>query len=257
MTIPFHKYQGAGNDFIILDGMQKANEPDSAIIKKLCDRRFGVGADGLMIILPSDKADFHMKYWNADGKEGSLCGNGGRCIVRFAHDRNYTGKTCLFTASDGEHRGEIDGEIVYLQMQTVKMPDDPEKLIIDTGSPHIVVPVEGIDGYDVVGEGRRLRFSDLYKPGGTNVNFLQEISTHEIRQRTYERGVEDETLACGTGAVAGALYQAWRHNIDEGEIIVHMPGGKLKVSFARNEKKFVNLKLSGPAKFVFSGQAEL
>jgi len=253
MTIPFYKYQGAGNDFIILDGIAGVQEPPAEIIKKMCSRRFGIGADGLMLLLPSDKADFRMKYFNSDGLEGSLCGNGGRCIVRFAADQNIVQDECRFMAVDGEHRATIDENGVHLKMHSVKLPADIQTGIIETGSPHVVVPVTSVDEVDVPREGRKLRFAKAYEPSGTNVNFIEEVSVQKIRQRTYERGVEDETRACGTGAVAGAVFQAERRKLLQGVISVCMPGGKLNVTFARSGRRFVNLWLSGPAEYVFSG----
>jgi diaminopimelate epimerase len=257
MTINFFKYQGAGNDFIIIDGRRHEVSLSEKQIQNMCNRRFGVGADGMMLLKPSETHDFHMLYFNSDGKEGSLCGNGGRCMVRFARDLNIIKNETCFTAVDGEHIGKIDGSQVKLKIHSVKMPEEDGIQIIDTGSPHIIVPVSELDEFDVLREGRRLRFADTYSPAGTNVNFLQEVKQNEIRMRTYERGVEDETWACGTGAVAGALYHADRHNLSQGTVLVHMPGGDLNVSFARSGPRFVNIWLTGPAEKVFEGNINL
>ncbi|MEA3448431.1 MAG: diaminopimelate epimerase [Bacteroidota bacterium] len=256
MKIHFYKYQGAGNDFIIIDEMNSAFKLNHTDIRKMCDRHFGIGADGLMIVRPSDDYDFRMIYYNSDGYEGSMCGNGGRCVHLFAHHRGLAGVESQFEAARNVYKGWIEEDEQYLDMHEVQIPSLKGDPVIDTGSPHVVVPVEYLENYDVIREGSRIREDEMYKPDGVNVNFISEISETEICQRTYERGVENETLACGTGAVAGAVYQATRHDLPDTVITVHMRGGDINVHLIRSGD-FFNVWLEGPAAFVFEGDIVL
>lgn len=257
MQMKFYKYQAAGNDFILFDEMQDSANLSDAQIEKLCNRRFGIGADGVIFLRPSNKYDFSMHYHNADGKLASMCGNGGRSIVRFAADLGLIKDRCLFEAVDGAHSAIISDENVKLKMIDVEISQKSKTQLFETGSPHYVEEVSYLSDFDVVREGRKLRFDARFAPEGCNVNFIEAVSPTEIYQRTYERGVEDETLACGTGAVAGAVYQAVKHKLDAAEILVHMQGGDLFVSLQRSEQRFVNIWLSGPANFVFEGMIDL
>ena len=254
MDLNLYKYQAAGNDFIMIDAFKKDVSLTEKQIEFLCDRRFGVGADGVIFLRESDKYDFKMVYHNSDGKEASMCGNGGRSIVRFASDMGLIEGRCHFEAIDGEHSAIIEGEDVKLKMMDVDIPKDITKDLIQTGSPHFVVEVNILPDIDVLRDGRSLRFDKRFAPGGCNVNFIEAVSPEEIHQRTYERGVEDETFACGTGAVAGAVFQAVKHDLQNPEIKVHMKGGTLFVKLQRVENRFVHVWLKGPAHFVFKGQ---
>ncbi|MEA1873878.1 MAG: diaminopimelate epimerase [Bacteroidota bacterium] len=256
MQLKFYKYQAAGNDFILLNEMQHSLNLSEAQIEKLCNRRFGIGADGVIFLRPSTQYDFTMVYHNADGKLASMCGNGGRSIVRFADDLGLIKDSCRFNAVDGEHAARILDEQVKLKMIDVTIPQTINPQLFETGSPHYVEEVSYLSDFNVVSEGRKIRFDSQFEPDGCNVNFIEAHSPIEIYQRTYERGVEDETLACGTGAVAGAVYQAIKHELYDAEILVHMQGGALSVNLHRNENRFVNIWLSGPVRFVFEGMIE-
>lgn len=252
----FYKYQAAGNDFVMIDETKELCGLTEEQRVWLCDRRFGVGADGIIYLRHSELYDFEMIYHNSDGKEASMCGNGGRAIVRFAHDLGFIGETCHFIAVDGEHNATVEKELIRLEMQNVDIPDNVELELIQTGSPHFIQTVENLATYDVFTQGRLLRNDLRFAPEGCNVNFVEEISANEIHQRTYERGVEDETLACGTGAVAGAVYQAVKHGLDVAEILIHMRGGDLRVKLERNDSFYENVWLCGSAEKSFEGQVD-
>lgn len=254
MAIEFHKYQGAGNDFIMIDNRNEGFSRDTEVIAHLCDRRFGIGADGLILIQEYPGYDFNMVYFNADGHEGSMCGNGGRCAVMFAYHLGIITEATRFMAYDGEHTATVEGDIVRLSMRDVgQISSNNQTYFVDTGSPHHVEFVDDVAKVDVVNVGRAVRYHEDYRPtGGTNVNFAEKAGIQRLKVRTYERGVEDETLACGTGVTACALTAAelfeW-----QGPIEVEVPGGKLAVEFDRTENGFTNIFLIGPAKFVFKG----
>lgn len=260
MKIDFYKYQGTGNDFILLDNRDEMyNSLSNEQVKTLCDRNFGIGADGLMLLNNKEEYDFEMIYYNADGKPGSMCGNGGRCIVQFASMLGIKKKEYRFLATDGVHDAEIDLEKeVSLKMKDVTDVDFAlNNFLLNTGSPHYVVYVKDVQAVDVVTEGRKIRNSKDFVEEGVNVNFVQIISDDEIYVRTYERGVENETLSCGTGVTASALVSA--HN-DKGfnRVEVKTIGGRLNVEFEKvSETEFTNIWLSGPALKVFSGEINL
>ncbi len=257
-TYAFYKYQGAGNDFILIDNRNLLFDKDNVdLVHRLCDRRFGIGADGLMLLQPVDGYDFEMVYFNADGREGSMCGNGGRCIVAFARDLGIIGKTTDFLAVDGPHHAEIDDEErrVSLQMIDVDVIErDGAAYVLDTGSPHYVALVDGLASFPVVAEGKRIRFNGRYGAAGINVNFV-EPEGPGYYVRTYERGVEDETLACGTGATAVAIAMAV-HEGKSGSLVVtiRVAGGNLTIRFKKNGNHCTDVFLEGPAKFVFKGE---
>jgi diaminopimelate epimerase len=254
MNIAFNKYQGAGNDFIIIDNRKgKFNPEDHELINRMCDRRFGIGADGLILISDFGQADYEMKYFNSDGKIGSMCGNGGRCTAHFARKWGIAGDNQKFMAFDGIHMAEVSKDTVRLQMADV----NDYKIIkgsyfINTGSPHYVVFTNDIDKINVNEEGKKLRWSSDFAPGGTNVNFV-EISNNGLYIRTFERGVEEETLACGTGVTASAIASVLGGHFDTGSVSVRARGGNLKVEFQNAGGKIKNVWLTGPATFVFEG----
>ena len=260
MKIEFYKYQGAGNDFIILDNRNN-NYPEFSIdqVKKICDRHFGIGGDGLILLNQKEGYDFEMKYYNSDGKESSMCGNGGRCLVRFAWHIGIHKNMYHFTAIDGEHEAEIDmNDMIRLKMQNVKnIEQHANHSILNTGSPHFVKFANNVNKVDVVETGREIRYSKEFAPDGINVNFVESLDEDSIFIRTYERGVEDETLSCGTGVTAAALVSA--HN-DNGfnRVEVKTPGGHLSVEFEKlDDNHFENIWLCGPADLVFKGEIEI
>jgi diaminopimelate epimerase len=254
MIIPFNKYQGTGNDFIIIDNRKHLFDPrHNETIKMLCDRRFGIGADGLILISGLDGFDFEMKYFNSDGNESSMCGNGGRCAADFALRHHIAGMEQRFLTIDGIHQAHISGDLVKLGMNNVENTSIIDSnYFINTGSPHYVVPVKNANETDVFNEGRKLRYSAKFAPGGTNVNFV-EFLEDEIFVRTYERGVEDETLSCGTGVTASAIASVLSGHFVNGNINVVTKGGKLKVEFKVGKEKVTDIWLTGPATFVFEG----
>ena len=259
MRINFHKYQGTGNDFIVIDNRQSfVSEPDPKLISRLCHRRFGIGADGLMLLGHQEGYDFSMKYYNSNGKEGSMCGNGGRCMVRFAYDLGIHRSNFRFVAVDGEHEAEMDlNGIVRLKMQDVeKVGIQDQDYILDTGSPHYVKFHKNVRDLDVEKEGKVIRNSKQFLQAGINVNFVQLVNDHTIFVRTYERGVEGETYSCGTGVTAAALMSA--HNeVGFNQVDVQTIGGKLSVEYDKiDDSKFRNIWLNGPAQFVFKGEFE-
>ncbi|HEX8333862.1 MAG TPA: diaminopimelate epimerase, partial [Segetibacter sp.] len=230
MIAKFYKYQGTGNDFVILDNRnRKYNNLNVAQIQLLCDRRFGIGADGLMLLNLIDSYDFEMKYYNADGRESSMCGNGGRCLVQFAYDMGMQKPSYSFIAIDGPHEANFeDNGWVRLKMKDVKgLSSSAGDTVLDTGSPHFVKLVEDVKNYNVVDEGKQIRYSDEFSPGGLNVNFVQ-LEDDRIVVRTYERGVEDETLSCGTGVTACALV-CGQTNDGFNRVAIETLGGHLAV----------------------------
>lgn len=254
MEIEFFKYQGTGNDFIVVDNRRDTfNKKDTKLIATLCNRRFGVGADGLILLEDDSSADFKMVYYNSDGRQGSLCGNGGRCIVAFARFLGIIGDTTDFMAMDGLHAATIEGETVSLKMNDVKViREKPQYLFLDTGSPHHVQLVQGLDAMQVKEEGERLRYG-LYGKKGSNINFVEPVSKTVFSVRTYERGVEDETLSCGTGVTAVALAMYHLGRTDKTKVTVKTRGGQLQVMFEPKDGSYRNIYLKGPAVQVFKG----
>ena len=258
MQITFYKYQGTGNDFIILNNLNKEYKLTTEQIHHLCNRRFGIGADGLMLLNPSSDSDFDMEYYNADGRESSMCGNGGRCLVKFASHHGLRKNKYLFSAIDGLHEATIEDDgWVYLKMKNVSgVKRWYNDSVLDTGSPHFVRPTRDVRRVNVSKEGKDIRYSDTYKEEGINVNFVEE-EDNNIFVRTYERGVEDETLSCGTGVTAAALVFA-HNDVGFNRVNVTTLGGKLAVEFDKiDDDKFENIWLCGPAEFVFQGTVEI
>lgn len=252
----FYKYQGTGNDFVMIDNRSgEWNDLSVENIQKLCDRRFGIGADGLIKINVAEGYDFEVDYYNSDGSK-SFCGNGARCSVAFAFFLDIFEGKCKFMAIDGEHEAEIHNGIVKLKMRDVEtISNDGQDTVMDTGSPHYVKYVEDIINYNVFAHGNSIRNSENYKEKGINVNFVEKISDDEIFVRTYERGVEDETYSCGTGVTASALTFLQNNNLIS--VKVKTLGGNLKVYAEKNGDSFQNIWLEGPAKQVFRGKVDL
>jgi diaminopimelate epimerase len=259
MKLEFCKYQGNGNDFIIIDNrIRTFPVNDQVLIKTLCDRNFGIGADGLMLLDEISGFDFRMIYYNSDGIEGSMCGNGGRCIVHYANKLGIIDKTASFSGIDGPHKAIIDAKgLVHLKMQDVEgFEKDGPAYVFNTGSPHYILYSDNIDTVDVVRTGREIRNSLKYAGQGINVNFVQ-LTAKGLRIRTYERGVENETLACGTGSVAAALSLVPESGFSGSSVQVDTRGGKLEVSFSHSAiSSFTDIWLTGPAKYVFKGKVD-
>jgi diaminopimelate epimerase len=261
MQIHFSKFQGAGNDFILIDNRTNAfKNMDKNLVAKLCDRRFGIGADGLMLLSTHSDFDFEMVYYNADGNLGSMCGNGGRCIVAFAKYLGVIDSESNFLAVDGPHYAKItaEGNWVELQMIDVEtIENDGDAFVLNTGSPHYVQQVSALQEMDVFNAGKTIRNSDKYKSKGINVNFVEPNAEH-LFVRTFERGVEDETYACGTGVTAVAMAIAKKHNhIGKIETAIEVLGGKLQVNFNYDGQKFSDVFLCGPAVKVFEGDLSI
>lgn len=260
MLINFHKYQGTGNDFIIIDNRnRKFEHKDNALIAKLCDRRFGIGADGLMLLQTVEGYDFEMVYYNSDGNSSSMCGNGGRCIVEFARSLGLVKDKAFFLATDGEHEATINQGYIGLKMNNVsKIEMGADYAFLNTGSPHYVAFVNDVENFNVVDKGKEIRYNNRFKTEGTNVNFVEK-KYNELFVRTYERGVEDETFSCGTGVTAAALVASLKSvstATDYCDIITK--GGKLKVKFIKHsDNSFTNIWLEGPATFVFKGEIKI
>ncbi|HEX8356683.1 MAG TPA: diaminopimelate epimerase [Segetibacter sp.] len=257
MKTEFYKYQGTGNDFVILDNRSNQYHLTSRQVRSICDRRFGIGADGLMLLNELDGYDFEMKYYNANGAESSMCGNGGRCLVKFASDQGIKRSTYTFLAVDGPHEATFGDDLwVQLKMKDVnEMHEDEGNCIVDTGSPHYVKIVSNVKNYNVFNEGKKIRYSKKFAEKGINVNFV-ETEEDKIYVRTYERGVENETFSCGTGVTACALVCA--HNQGFNRVEVQTLGGKLAVEFDKiKESHFSNIWLCGPALFVFKGEIDI
>lgn len=260
MHIQFYKYQGTGNDFVILDNRgQQYDQLTVEQIGKICHRRFGVGADGLMLLNLHPDYDFEMKYYNADGKESSMCGNGGRCLVKFAYDIGIIRTTYKFIAIDGKHEATVDIDgTVSLKMNDVhevKYVDD--HFILNTGSPHFVELTPDVMKLDVYEKGRAVRYSPEFKEKGINVNFVEQTKEpFRIIVRTYERGVEDETYSCGTGVTAAALVC---HHNENGfnRVEIQTLGGDLSVEYDKIGDIFQNIWLQGPALRVFTGEMDI
>ena len=272
----FRKYQGTGNDFIIIDNRNLIFPKDNIqLIQKLCNRRFGIGADGLILLENENGVDFKMVYYNSDGNQSSMCGNGGRCLVAFAKHLNIFSTKATFIAADGLHHASLlQNGTVSLQMKdVVTVRTEAKYTFLDTGSPHHVQLVDDLQSLNVKELGSAIRYSNLYGPDGSNVNFVTQIAPNHFAIRTYERGVEDETLSCGTGATATAIAM-YIHNVSnsddhsfkENAVVsenklqknniaqnIEVQGGSLQVTFTENNGVFSNIFLSGPAEFVFDG----
>jgi diaminopimelate epimerase len=256
MTMTFYKYQGTGNDFIIIDNrLQNINKTDTKRIAELCDRRFGIGADGFILLENDEQSDFKMVYYNADGNESSMCGNGGRCIVSFAKFLGVIKNETQFIAIDGLHNAKIENGIVHLQMLDVSEVQSFEThSFLDTGSPHHVEMVTSLKDFNVKSIGEKIRYGKPYNEAGSNVNFVEQISDDSFSVRTYERGVEDETLSCGTGVTAVAIAMHKDGKTQNNVVALKTLGGELKVTFNSNNNQYNEVWLIGPATQVFKGE---
>ena len=262
MNIQFSKYQGTQNDFVIIDNRAGDIKLSEVQIEFICDRRKGIGADGLMLLGTAAGYDFSMTYYNANGKEGSMCGNGGRCLTQYAFDLGIKKDTYSFIAIDGPHESKIDAAgWVHLKMIDVKVVEkniegDVTFYVLNTGSPHYIEFVDSVNSVDIVGLGQMIRYNERFKAEGINVNFVQQ-DEGQLFVRTYERGVENETFSCGTGVTASALI-AGIEKLGEQRINIETLGGKLAVSFNnRGDNIFDNIYLMGPGTFVFSGALDI
>ncbi len=259
MLLEFYKYQGTGNDFIIIDNRQTQCLLSNEQVKFLCNRHFGIGADGLMLLENEVSFDFKMIYFNSDGHLSSMCGNGGRCITAFAKHLGIVTDKARFFAVDGPHDALINNGQISLKMKDVKNAETgPDYFFMDTGSPHYIKFVNDVNKMDVVTEGKKIRYSEAYREEGTNVNFVEKLDDG-IFVRTYERGVEDETLSCGTGVTASALAASMKGICDAKNYCkIKTRGGELNVKFERVlSHSFYNIWLEGPAQFVFKGSIDI
>jgi diaminopimelate epimerase len=258
-TLPFSKYQGAGNDFILIDQREKQwlHPHNEALIAQLCDRRFGIGGDGLILLQSKPGFDFEMVYFNADGREGSMCGNGGRCIVAFAHHLGIVQENTYFNAVDGPHEAKVSrpGWVELKMIDVADVEKGEGFYYLNTGSPHYIAFVEAVEKVDVVAAGRAIRYNERFKAVGTNVNFT-EITQQGLQVATYERGVEDETLACGTGVTAAAIAFHLQKSGASGafEVPIKVRGGDLAVRFRATAQGFEDIWLCGPAEKVYGGE---
>ncbi|MDO6759082.1 diaminopimelate epimerase [Tamlana sp. 2_MG-2023] len=256
MQQTFYKYQGTGNDFVMIDNRQQTfDKNNTKQVAFLCDRRFGIGADGLILLENHPDYDFKMVYYNADGNESSMCGNGGRCLVAFAQQLGVITNKAVFEAIDGLHHATIENGIVNLQMLDVDVVEKHDNhVFLNTGSPHHVQFEEKIQDFDIKTKGAGIRYGAPYNEAGTNVNFVQKVSDDLFRVRTYERGVEDETLSCGTGVTAVAIAMHATGETQSNKVTLNVEGGKLQVRFNVENGAYNDVWLIGPATYVFEGK---
>ena len=255
MKISFEKYHGCGNDFIIVNNLSKTlPNLSKGLIKQLCDRKFGIGADGLIIVNESSEYPFKMTYYNSDGNISTMCGNGGRCVVHYCYNQKIVPENSDFIACDGVHSSAVNGHFVKISMNNIsKYKVIDENIFIDTGSPHLVIRKNKLNDIDIIPISREIQKTKLFKNEGVNVNFLSIINENIVNLRTYERGVEDETLSCGTGAVAAALSSSIFLKSKSEKVVVNTKGGDLIVDFKHDNNNFYDIYLSGKVEKVFSG----
>ena len=255
MKMTFYKYQGTGNDFVVIDNRNGFFPKDNhSMIAEICNRKYGIGADGLLLLENNSKVDFTMVYYNADGKLGSMCGNGGRCIVHFANFLNIINENIVFEAIDGLHEASINNAIISLKMNDVASINvNTNSVFLNTGSPHHVEMVEDLKNYNVAENGFLIR-NKTYGKEGSNINFVEKVETNLFAVRTYERGVEAETLSCGTGVTAVAIALSETNRIDTNNVELHTEGGNLLVHFNKLNSTYYDVYLEGPAKQVFKGE---
>jgi diaminopimelate epimerase len=259
MTLIFYKYQGTGNDFIMINNFDGAwNELSISTIQQLCDRKFGIGADGLIKINQHPEFDFEMDYYNADGSK-SFCGNGARCSVAFAQKLGIISQETSFLAIDGKHEASLNDAVISLRMNDVSsIQVENSDFILNTGSPHYIRYVSHVKNENMHEIGKNIRYSERFLKEGINVNLVEEVSPKQISVRTYERGVESETLSCGTGVTAAVLATAHKNSYTgEQKLNVETLGGNLSVSFQFDSNSFTEIYLEGPALFVFKGEVNV
>jgi diaminopimelate epimerase len=256
MTHAFYKYQGTGNDFVIIDNRQHVfDKENTKLVAQLCDRRFGIGADGLILLENDATTDFKMVYYNSDGNQSTMCGNGGRCLVAFAKEIGVIKDKTTFMAIDGVHHAEIDNGIVKLQMQNVpEVEEHQSHTFLDTGSPHHVELRNAVNDIDIQTEGSKIRYGVPYNEEGSNVNFVEKVNNDTFLVRTYERGVEGETFSCGTGVTAVGIAMNYIGETEKNLVNLKTKGGDLKVSFNRTNDEFKDVWLIGPAAMVYKGE---
>jgi len=261
MKIPFSKYHGTGNDFIIIDNRELQWMPQQEEIARLCNRHLGIGADGLMLLTEKPGYDFYMTYYNSDGRESTLCGNGGRCMIIFAKSLALSGSEAWFLAIDGEHFGKVkqkdSADFISMKMKDVTIEEiEADHFFLNTGSPHYVTFRNDVETFDIIAEAKKIRFNERFREKGTNVDFV-EVRDDHLFVRSYERGVEDETLSCGTGVTASVLAYAVKKPARHAFMDVRTRGGALRVSFQQTGNSFSDIWLEGPAIFVFKGEINL
>lgn len=257
MQIEFFKYHGTGNDFVMIDNRSNFfPKENTKLIEHLCDRRFGIGGDGLILLENDSDTDFKMVYYNSDGNQSSMCGNGGRCLAAFAKKLNVINNSCTFIATDGLHHATIseNGQVSLQMIDVSNMKINSEYTFLNTGSPHHVQMVEDLENYNIKENGAKIRYGELYGATGSNINFVKQINANTFSLRTYERGVEDETLSCGTGATAVAIAMNATGKTNATSINLNVEGGKLEVTFDKVDNNYSNVFLKGPAEFVFKGE---
>lgn len=256
MKLTFYKYHGTGNDFILIDNRQDIfPKNDTVLIAKLCDRKFGIGADGLILLENLKNVDFKMVYFNADGNPSTMCGNGGRCIVAFAKLLNIITSSASFEAIDGLHEATITNDVVNLKMVDINTVNEfKDHVFLDSGSPHHVTYVDDVDTINVKISGRKIRYGSPYFKEGSNVNFVEQTDKNTFKVRTYERGVEDETLSCGTGVTAVAIASHKTNKTVSNTVSLITPGGNLEVSFEPDNNSYKNVFLKGAAMLVYKGE---
>ncbi len=260
MKISFYKYQGTGNDFVLIDHRNKTTSFEKSLVARLCHRKFGIGADGLMLLQNKEGFDFEMVYYNADGQIGSMCGNGGRCIVAFAYRLGIIPQQkTKFWAADGQHEALVKtADYIELKMNAVKdIILNKDFVCLDTGSPHYVQFVEQVAEIDIYTSGKKIRNSPPFQKEGINVNFVEITKNKGLKVATYERGVEAETLSCGTGVTAASIAYHMTQNVQKSIIDIETKGGNLQVKFDKEEDRYCNIWLSGSARLVFEGEIEI
>lgn len=260
MILPFSKYEGTGNDFILIDDRKLQFPANEDLISKLCNRHFGIGADGILLLQHSEGYDFGMNYFNSDGSHATFCGNGGRCITAFAFHEGIIADSCRFMAADGIHHSRIVEKnrhslLVELEMRDpVVFTQQPNFYYLNTGTYHVVKFVDNPDTIDILEDSREIRYDERFAPHGTNVNFARLLKK-ELYVRTYEKGVEDETLSCGTGVTASAIAASLKYGGDS--FYINTAGGRLSVSFKCIQDHFRQVKLTGSARLVYKGEIEI
>lgn len=261
--LKFSKYSGAGNDFILIDNREGGFDADSGLIEKMCARQIAVGADGLILLENSDQADIRMRYFNADGGEAEMCGNGSRCLIAFARKLGIVKDEYSFQTMERVLKARVKGDAISIQMGEVldtllniDIEVDARKCTVhftNTGVPHTILFVDDLDQIDLDGTGGKIRFHQRFQPKGTNVDFVTKTGKNSVAMRVYERGVEGETLACGTGVTAAGIIANLVHNVKPPVKVAVRSGDTLTVDFKKSDDKFSDVVLTGPATLIYDG----